>query len=398
MKRKLLISRIWDRYITAIVENETVREFRVAEDVKETQPQVGDIYIGRVKNIVPNIQAAFIEIAPHLECYFAYGKMKQACFTKKIGKKPLCIGDELLVQVEREAIKTKQPAVTANINLTGAYLVLTTSDTRTGVSSKIDGEDRVRLKEWIEPFANASYGFVVRTNALHVPKEALDAEAKKLIASYEELVQKGKTRTCFSCLQRARMPYLKDLQDIRLDGLEEILVEDPSIYEEVRSFLEAEYPDMLEKLHKYEDAQLPMHKFYSLEHRLKEALHRQVWLKSGGYLVIEPTEALTVIDVNSGKAIGKKAKEETALKLNLEAVKEAAAQIRLRNLSGIILIDLINMEQKEHLVKVEQAIRELLRTDVVPADFIEITKLQLAEITRKKVRKPLHEYFVKNEK
>lgn len=391
MNRKLIITKIEEKIITAVLENDTVAELHIANSEETNTTQLGNIYVGRVKNIVANIGAAFIEIANGVECYYALSENPSPIFTKKIGKKPLCIGDELLVQISKEAVKTKVPTVNSNLNFTGKYAILTSGDTRIGVSSKIGKEDRERLQQVAHPYHNEKYGFIIRTNAKEVEHSTLQNELERLILEYETLIHAAPTRVCFSCLKRATKEYLADLRNIYQQGLTDIIVEDKEIYEEVKAYLEGEQPEDIDKLRLYGDKLLPLHKLYGIETHLANALKERVWLKSGAYLVIQPTEALTVIDVNTGKCVSKKKDDEAYLKINLEAAKEAARQIRLRNLSGIILIDFINLSKEEYMEELLTAFRHELQKDPITTSLIDITKLQLVEVTRKKVRKPLHE-------
>ena len=203
------------------------------------------------------------------------------------------------------------------------------------------------------------YGIIMRTNANDVSEEVLSQELETLVRDYEELIKTAHTRTCFSCLKKAPKEYLTELKNIYQDGLTDIVIEDVDIYSEVKEFLAKDQPEDLDKLRLYEDKLLPLHKLYSIEKRIEDALKEYVWMKSGSYLVIQPTEALTVIDVNTGKNISKKKDDETYLKINLEAAKEAAKQIRLRNISGIILVDFINMNKQELI----DLIDKVLNTD-----------------------------------
>ena len=231
----------------------------------------------------------------------------------------------------------------------------------------------------------------MRTNANDVSEEVLSQELETLVRDYEELIKTAHTRTCFSCLKKAPKEYLTELKNIYQDGLTDIVIEDVDIYSEVKEFLAKEQPEDLDKLRLYEDKLLSLHKLYSIEKRIEDALKEYVWMKSGSYLVIQPTEALTVIDVNTGKNISKKKDDETYLKINLEAAKEAAKQIRLRNISGIILVDFINMNKQEYTDQLLSEFASFLKKDPIATTLVDMTKLQLVEVTRKKVRKPLHE-------
>lgn len=394
MNRKLVITKFENQILTSVLENEEVVELHCSEEhTVEARVALGNIYVGRVKNIVANINAAFIEVANGVECYYAIDENLYPIFTHKIGKNPLSIGDELLVQVSKEAVKTKVPTVSSHLHFTGKYLVLTSGDTRIGVSSKLSKEHKVRLQQLVLPYASEKYGFIIRTNAKDACDETIVKELNKLMKEYQSLRSIADTRVCFSCLKQAPKPYLTDLKNIYQEGLTDIVVDDTSIYEEIKLFLEEQQPEDLEKLRLYQDKQLPLHKVYGIEKCLNDARKERVWMKSGAYLVIQPTEALTVIDVNAGKCISKKKDDASYFKINLEAALEVAKQIRLRNLSGIILVDFINLSNQEYMKELLSVLEKELKKDPVVTTLVDVTKLQLVEITRKKIRKPLHEIF-----
>lgn len=393
MKRKILITKEEHSVWTWEVEDSEVVEIHCSPMEQNQKPVLNSIYVGKVQNIVANIGAAFIDIGG-VNCYYDLSQAKHAFFTNKIGKKPLCIGDELVVQITREAAKTKAPTVSSNISFTGRYAVLTFGNTRIGASAKIPKLQREELKAKLQVLKNEDYGIILRTNAKDVPFEVVLDEIKKLQNRLEHLKETAMHRTCFSCLEAAVKPYIADLKNVYLDGLEEIIVEDGDVFEEVRSYLETEQPESLTILRKYEDRALSLAALYNLRKVRERALNKHVWLKHGGYLVIEPTEALTVVDVNSGKDISKKNTVESYLKINMEAAQEIAKQMRLRNLSGIILIDFINLDDEEAMQKLLKSFRYYLSKDPIQATLIDVTGLQLVEVTRKKVRKPLYEYHV----
>ncbi len=394
INRKLVITKHNQRILTTLLENNEVAEIHCTHETKqENVAALGNIYIGKVKNIVANINAAFIEIAKGVECYYAISENPTPIFTRKIGKKPLCIGDELLVQVSKEAVKTKVPTVTSKLSFTGKYAVLTYGDTRIGASSKLAKEERDRLISIAKKYASKQYGLILRTNAKEVTEDILCEEIEKLVREYERLALNASTRVCFSCMKSAPKQYLMELKNIYQEGLTDIIVEDEEIFGEVKSFLEESQPEDLDKLRFYSDRLLPLHKLYSIEKRVEDALKERVWLKSGAYLVIQPTEALTVIDVNTGKCIDKKRDDRAYLKINMEAAKEAARQIRIRNLSGIIIIDFINMSEKEYTEELLQYFDRELKKDPIATTLVDITRLHLVEVTRKKIRKPFHEAY-----
>lgn len=394
MKRKILIEKAEGQIRTFFMEDGDIVEIHCADaDGDRTEShRLGDIYIGKVKNIVPNIGAAFVEIENGVSCYYDMKDAPRALFTHKAGKKPLCIGDELVVQISKEAVKTKAPTVTGNISFTGRYAVLTHGNTRIGVSSKLPKSLRDDYKEKLREYQNDSFGIIVRTNAKDAPFQAVSDEIESLRREYLRIASIAPTRTCFSCLKSAPPSYISDLKNVYIEGMEEILIGNAELYARIHSYFKMEMPERTDLLRLYDDADFPLGKLYSTQTALEKALREKAWLKNGGYLVIQPTEALTVIDVNSGKSIaGKGRNEEGILKINLEAAREAARQIRLRNLSGIIIIDFINMNTEEN---VERLMREFclhLAKDPIQATLVDITPLNLVEVTRKKVHKPLYE-------
>ena len=394
MKRKLVITKLEGKIITAVLENDEVVELHCAKQEESNHlTELGNIYIGKVKNMVGNIGAAFVEIGKGVECYYAIEENDEPIFTHKIGKKPLCVGDELVVQVSKEAVKTKVPTVTSKLSFTGKYAVLTFGDTRIGASGKLGKEERARLLSIAREFASDKYGFIMRTNAKEVHKDILIGELRQLISDYEAVVMTAQTRVPFSCLKRAPRQYLRELKNIYQDGLTDIIVEDLDLYEEIKDFLIQNQPEDLEKLRLYQEKLLPLHKLYGIEKQIERALKERVWMKSGAYLVIQPTEALTVIDVNTGKCIDKRKDDKAYFKINMEACIEVAKQIRLRNLSGIIIVDFININSQELTEELLRRFEHELHKDAIATTLVDMTKLQLVEVTRKKIKKPFHEAF-----
>lgn len=352
---------------------------------------LGNIYIGKVKNIVKNIQAAFVEVADGMLCYLPLEDVKMPIYTKPKKQQHLAEGDELFVQVSREAVKTKAPSVTTNLSLTGKYLVMTTGNRKIGYSSKLRPEEKEKIRQTVQNWALPDIGLIVRTNAAQAGAEELEKEYERLFAQYRFLTEQAVHRTVFSCVFRSRPAYLTSILGSRSESLKEILTDDQNLYEQIHDFLMEEMPEDTEKLRLYDDRMLPLKALYRLEKGMSEALSEKVWLKSGAYLVIEPTEALTVIDVNTGKYTGGKNKQETIRKINREAAQEITRQLRLRNLSGIILVDFVDMDGKEEPGKLLELMREQLRKDPLKAAAVDMTELGLMELTRKKQKKTLLE-------
>ena len=361
----------------------------------ETKPGtsgiLGNIYVGRVKDIVKNLNAAFIEIAPGVPCYYSLEDLQNPVFVKKINSPRLVQGDELLVQVVKESMKTKPPQVTTNLNFPGKYLALTTGNRTLGISKKLDKDTRTRLKSLLEEHKSPDYGLVVRTNSQSAGEEQILEELAHLEQQAKNIVEKAPYQTCFSCMMKQKPEFLTSLQNVYTKELEAIITDDQVLYEAMKQFLTEQQQADLDKLRFYEDTQLPLSKCYSLEVKLEDALRERVWLKSGGYLIIQPTEAFTVIDVNSGKSASKKDVQEHYLKVNLEAAAEIAAQMRLRNISGIIIVDFIDMVSEEARQQLMESLRHFTRQDPIPVQVVDMTKLNLVEMTRKKVKKSLAE-------
>lgn len=391
MERKIIITKEDDSIWTYLLEDEQISEIHCSFAESANDFALGNIYIGKVENIVANIGAAFINIGG-INCYYDLSQANSAFFTHKSGKKQLCIGDELVVQISKEAVKTKTPTVSSNISLTGRFAVLTSGNTRIGASGKIPKALREDLKEKLQDYKNEEYGIIVRTNAKDADFSDILKEIQTLTVKYEQLKRTALYRTCFSCLYTADKPYLSDLKNVYSEGLKEIIVEDSELYQEIIEYMQREQPDYIEKVRLHSDKMLSLSKLYSTETVKERALSERVWLKHGGYLIIQPTEALTVIDVNSGKDVSKKKNKHTYLQINIEAAEEIARQIRLRNYSGIIIVDFINLDDEELTSILIKEFRKFLSKDPIQTTLVDVTELQLVEVTRKKVRRPLHEY------
>lgn len=379
--------------VAALSEEERIVEIRLESDQEKSI--LGNIYTGQVENIASNIQAAFVQIEPGKRCYYSLAEAQRAVFfAGRKGNGPLRPGDELLVQVSRDAMKGKLPALTSNLNFTGRYLVLTTGDKKFGLSSKLALEDRHRLSGWLKEEAerpDKEFGIIVRTNAADASKEEILKELEWLKGRYHKAVVQGRNRTCFSLVLETEPFYVAAVRDAYGRDLDEIITDVPKIREMILGYLEEISPELKEKLRFYQDKLLPLYKLYRVETALDAIQKEKVWLNSGGFLVIQQTEAFVSIDVNSGKYTGKKKMEETFRKINLEAAAEIGRQLRLRNLSGIILIDFINMENPDHRDELFHVLQKLLRKDPVKSRAIDITPLHILEMTRKKVRRPVIE-------
>lgn len=359
----------------------------------EADSILGNIYRARVSNLSPNINAAFVDIKKGESCYLSMDDYH--------GEK-LKVGDLVTVQVVRDKIKTKRYAVTTDISLQGDYAV-TTLFAPVGVSSKIT--DSARKKELktlmqnlliaeqdaqfylaegnvaeIERIKKLTFGGIIRTQAEHAEDAAITREIEGQARLLYSIMKKSEYATQYTCLYHTEVEYIKDIR--RMHALQdvEIVTDIPEVTEAI-----SEIP-------LYTD-EYTLTLRYSLASLLEKTLSKRAYLKSGAYLVIEPTEAMTVIDVNSGKSIKGKNAEEQFLKINIEAAKEIARQLRLRNISGIVMIDFINMKEESHNHELMKNLAEYVRTDPVRTTVVDMTKLGLVELTRQKGKRALHEVF-----
>ena len=372
---------------TAVIQDEG-RTVEMRLKGPEKPDVIGNVYVAKVENVAAHIGAAFVQILPGVRCYLQLNETGNAVFCSPRGNQTaLRPGDEILVQVNKEAVRTKLPSVTCNISIPGRYLVLTTGSRIKGVSQKIHASDTARLKEWLAQKGDLPFGLIIRTNAVRAGISDLEDELDRLKAVYERMIRDAKSRTCFSLIYQAEPFYMEMMRSIPAEELQDILTDLPECYSSLSSYAERTGDPV--KLSFYKDDLLPLYKLCSLETTVSEILNKKVWLKSGGFLVIEPTEAFVSIDVNSGKFEGRKGREETYQKINLEAAAEIVRQIRLRNLSGIILVDFINTEIEENRERLFHILKEYLKTDSLKCKAIDITPLHIFEMTRKKTRRPL---------
>ena len=393
MEKKIVVIREHSEVWTYILENDEIVEIhydRILSSDKLSH-HVGNIYIGKVKKILKNLGAAFVEIEPGLECYYETEQAKNAIFTSKAGKKPLSVGDELLVQLSKEGVKSKAPTVTTDLSFPGYYTVLTTGNTKIGVSSKIPNIQRELFKERLKEYENENYGLIIRTKSRGVDFELIKEEIEKHIDAYKKLIEKAATRTCFSVLKIVPPNYITNIRNIFVEGQTEVVVNDQELYYEICDFLSSHGMNEVPQVALYNDSRISLQSLYNTQKTLERTLNEKVWLKSGGYITIQSTEALTAIDVNSSKYIKLESEREAALHVNIEAAIEIAKQLRLRNLSGIIIVDFINMDHEEDRQMLGRELKIQLSKDSVPATFVGFTPLNLVEITRKKIRKPLSE-------
>ncbi len=391
---ELVITNYKNSIISAIYKDKQM--VQVSACRKKATVYIGNIYVARVDNIVKNINAAFVKISDDVSCYLELSGIKNPIFVKKQSEKKISIGDELIVQVIKEDVKTKAPVVTVNFSLTGKYIALVHGTSKIQISKKIvKRSTRTKLKNEFTEFLEDSFSIVIRTNAQYASLEEVKKELEGLIKEYKRIKINGAHQMKYTMLYQEVPPYLQQFRDSEEYSIDKMVTNIPAIYKDFQWYLK-KYPakmseDTLFMQELVDDANELVIR-YKINHFMDKALQRMVYLDSGATIIIEPTEALTVIDVNTGKAITKKrVTEETFFAINMEAAKEIANQIRLRNLSGIILIDFINLSSEEQQEKLKEELKNLFKDDPIQTEVIDFTKLGLMEITRKKVLKTLAE-------
>lgn len=388
---KLVITRWRERILTALLADGVLQELSLEEDTSI----LGNIYIGKVKNVVKNLNSAFVDFGEGRTGYYSLAENPVSIHTAG-NSASLKAGDEIVVQVAKDAVKTKDPVLTANLNFTGKYAVLTAGKPVIGFSSKIADKDwKEALKPELEALTEGKTGLIVRTNAYQTGRETLMREISHLLETYRKVCSEAPFRTCYSLLYQAQPGYIGSLNSCPEGLLDGVVTDDEEVYQILCRYLGVYRPEMQGLLKQYSDPLISLSKLYGLETALEQACQKRVWLKSGGYLVIEQTEAMVVIDVNTGKYSGKKSQDETIRKINLEAAREICNQLRLRNLSGIIMVDFIDMRAEEDKHLLMDTLKRYALKDPVKTTVIDMTPLGLVELTRKKGRRPLAEQIGK---
>lgn len=359
---------------------------------KDQKSLVGNVYIARVDKVVKGIEAAFVKIAKDITCYLSLRDAKNPVYTCKKSKKPeLCEGDEILVQVTKDAVKTKDPIVSTNISISTKYCISTTNNKTKSISRKISSERANEIKNIVDVVLEKSnykddFGIVVRTAAQEIDNTVLESDLKNNIRQIEEILSRCIHLNMYEQLYEAEELYISKLKGLNFEKIECILTDNHRIYDELKKY----FPDLAacEKLCLYKD-DYPLRLLYQFESNLSKMTSKQVWLPSGGNIIFEQLETLTFIDVNSSK--GSASKESVVLKTNKEAAFEIARQLKLRNISGMIIVDFINMKSDDIQTELITYLKTLLTKDDVLCQYVDMTKLGLVEITRKKVYKSLKE-------
>ena len=407
MKREILINAAPRETRVAIIEDDQLVELLV--DRPEARRMVGDIYLGRVEAVLPGIQAAFVDIGTEKSAFLHASDLvypedeepeeadeeeeDDEARTKRRGDKGPPIqdvlkkGQDILVQVSKEPISTKGPRVTAQVSLAGRFLVFMPSASRVGVSRKIgERAERQRLRELVQGVLPAdSGGVIVRTVGEDVTEETFKRELETLLNQWRRIKKKTHFVRAPNLVHRETNLTRGLIRDLFSEKVERVTVDNRQVYNEILEYLRGIAPELVDRVVLYEE-QVPLFDKAEIEPEIRDLFKRRCDLPSGGYLIIEPTEALVSVDVNSGRYTGKKDPEKTILKTNLEAAREVARQIRLRDIGGIIVCDFIDMESKQNRDRVLQELRTHLGRDRARTKAFQVSELGLIEMTRQRVR------------
>jgi len=421
MKREIIVNASMTQTRVAILEDGNLVELMI-DDVK-TRSVAGNIYKGRVLKILPGMQAAFVDIGLNKDAFLyvrdIFEDMEEYEQLLSLGetdggapadsaedlrpappppgkrRSPPSIeeliqeGQEILVQVAREPLGTKGARITSHITLPGRFLVYMPMESHIGVSRKIENEgERQRLKHIVDELNPKNEGVIVRTAGVGKSRAELQGDLEFLRSLWQKIRLKAEGLKGPALVQKDLDLVFRLFRDLFTRDVARLVVDSPSEYERCLEFTESLFPDLRSLLYLYTEDE-PILKSFGIEKEVEKALRPKVWLKSGGYIVIEETEALVSIDVNTGKYVGKHDFEETVFKTNLEAAREIAPQVRLRDLGGIIIIDFIDMARQEHRDKVVIELKDALKPDRSPTNVSLLSELGLVEMTRKRVKQGL---------
>ncbi|PIR17118.1 MAG: Rne/Rng family ribonuclease [Deltaproteobacteria bacterium CG11_big_fil_rev_8_21_14_0_20_49_13] len=396
MPNELIINSTLGETRVARLENGSVAEFYV--DRVHEADIVGNVYKGRVVRVLPGMQAAFVDIGLsrtaflHVSDFTGHEDLdegiKEAAKKSKI-QDLLKEGREILVQVAKEPIGTKGARITSFVSLAGRYLVYMPTVEHIGISRRIDdSKERARLKDIVEKFKPRESGFIIRTASEGVSLKELRADISYLAKLWNDMEERSKKAKAPSLVHQELDVVLRVVRDMFTADIERLIVDSKDDFDRIKRFVDKFMSGVKSRV-EYYDGNEPIFDKYGIEVEVTRALGQKVWLKSGGYIIVEQTEALTVIDVNTGKFVGKRNLEDTILRTNLEAVREVVYQLKLRNIGGIIVIDFIDMEKHANRSKVFSALKDALKFDRTRTTITKISELGLVEMTRKRTRDDL---------
>ncbi len=400
--RQLVVSSTPWEVRVALVEDGLPVEY--IQEWRQNQGNAGSVYKGRVMKVLPGMQAAFVDIGQEKAGFLYISEISEELLDdeaedegdgggrRRRGHGGQKIQDllkpeqEVMVQIAKESIGTKGARLTSHISLPGRYLVLMPTESHVGVSRRISGDqERKRLREIIHRLKPEGHGVIIRTEAEECSEEELAADLTYLTRLWERIRRDSEAAAAPALIHADLDVVLKAVRDLFTSDTDRLLIDSREDHHRVEEFVKSFQPHLRPRVAHYGGKE-PLFDAMGIEPELRKVLERKIWLKSGGHLTIDQAEALVAIDVNTGRFVGKGNLEETVLKTNLEAVREIARQIRLRNLGGIIVLDLIDMNEHKNREKVFRALEEALRPDKANTKLLKISEFGLVEMTRKRTR------------
>ena len=394
MEKKFLLESVMDQTRLAVIEDGVLTEMYL--DAPGDEKLTGNLYLGRVQNILPGMNAAFVDIGLEKNAFLYAGDLPAEVsdlasqFSDMRIERMIRPGQEILVQVIKEPGGTKGARISSHLTLPGRSTVLLPTVRYAGVSKKIeDPAERERLYGIAQRLSeNLGMGVIVRTAAVGEDESTIQRDCERVCAVWKEIERRGKCTKAPKRMDFANGPVVKMVRDMLNEDVSCIEVDGNTLFESTKQAISALAPEFMSLLHLH-DSQTPLFDLYRVDTQMDRAMDRLIRLKSGGTLVVDETEALTVIDVNTGKFVGKKSLDDTVFKLNCEAAEEIARLIRLRDIGGIVIIDFIDMHTDAQREALLQLLREKLKSDRNRTNVVGFTGLGLVEMTRKKVRPPM---------
>ena len=393
-RKQMLVRKSPHQTQIVVLEGPVLVEHYVARSDRKSL--VGNVYVGRVRNVLPGMEAAFIDFGEGKNGVLYAGDVNYS--EHDLAGKPkrienaLKAGDPVLVQVVKDAMGHKGARLTNQISLAGRYLVLAPDEGVRGISRRLPDDERRRLREVVGELRPEGTGIIVRTAAEGATRDDIKGDIDRLKATWDEIDATRATASAPSLIYQEPPLVIRVIREHFTKDFRRLLIDDREIHDQVMEYLSGTEADLVEKVNLYKD-ELALFERYHVEDQLRKALDRKVWLPSGGHLVIDRTEALTVIDVNTGRFVGSTNLEETVLQNNLESAEEIARQLRLRDIGGIIVIDFIDMEDQKNQDAVLLRLREHLAKDKTRTQVFDVSHLGLVEMTRKNVSAGLLESF-----
>jgi len=384
----------------AVLEGRSLIEHYVGSLEPDDTAIDGNIYLGKVQNVLPGMEAAFVDIGTPKNGVLYRGDVAFDPHDVEEShpriERLLKNGQAVLVQVTKNPIGAKGARLTQEVSLAGRFVVMVPGQPETyGISKRLPDDERKRLRRVLEGLRPPDAGLIVRTAAEGAADVELRRDVERLRAQWEQISKVAARAKAPSLVYQEPTLVVRVIREEFTKEYRGVVIDDRDLYEQVRGYVEAIAPELAERVEYYdpEEEGLPLYERFHVQEQLLKALDRKVWLPSGGSLIVESTEALTVIDVNTGKNVGRSNLEETVYRNNLEAAEEVARQLRLRDIGGIIVIDFIDMEIRKNRDDVMRAFREALARDKTRTQVFDISELGLVEMTRKRISEGLVETF-----